>query len=70
MCIKINKKTPACFHRDWLQMPEFSQWLHDVKDDNTGVNQTHKKIKRSNMGKLALSDYAKDSEHLIKLKKV
>ena len=51
-------------------MPEFAQWLHDVKDDNTSVNQTHKKIKRSNMGKLALSDYAKDSEHLIELKKV
>ena len=66
----MNKKTQAYFHKDWSQMSEFAQWLHDVKDDNTSANQMHKKIKCSNMGKLALSDQAKVSEHLIKLEKV
>ena len=28
-------KKETYFQKDWLQMPEFAQWLHDVKDDNT-----------------------------------
>ena len=53
-------------------MPEFGQWLHDVKGDNTsaGCKICHKKIKLSSMGKLALSDYDNSSKDLIELKKV
>ena len=53
-------------------MPEFAQWLHDVKDDNTsaGCKICCKKIKLSSMGKSALSDHAKGSKHLIELKNV
>ena len=46
------------FQKDWLQMPEFAQWLHDVEDDNTtaGYKKCLKKIKLPMMGKSALSD--------------
>ena len=38
-------------------MPEFGQWLDDVKDDNTSAECKiyHKKIKLSSMGKVVLS---------------
>ena len=47
------------FQKDWLQMPEFAQWLHDVEDDNTtaGYKRCLKKIKLPMMGKSALSDH-------------
>ena len=69
---KINKKQQTCFHRDCLQIPEFGQWLHDVKDNNTSAECKicHKKIKLSTMGMFALSDYVNGSKHLIQLKKV
>ena len=68
----MSKKPQTYFQKDWLQMPEFAQWLHDVKDDNTsaGCIIYCKKIKLSIIGKSALSDHAKSSKHLIELEKV
>ena len=64
----MSKKPQTYFQKNWLQMPKFAQWLHDVKDDNTsaGCKICHKKIKLSIMGKLALGNHGKGSKHLIK----
>ena len=72
LCTKINKKQETYFHRDGLQIPEFGQWLHDVKDNNTSAKCKicHKKIKLSTMGMFPLSDYVNGSKYLIQSKKV
>ena len=41
-------KKETYFQKDWLQMPEFAQWLHDVKDDNTTAGYKRYLKKKSN----------------------
>ena len=48
-------------------MPEFTQWLHDVKDDNTSGG---RKICRKKSNSQAWESHPKGSKHLIELEKV
>ena len=33
----MRKKPQSYFQKDCFQMPEFAQWLHGLKDDNTSA---------------------------------
>lgn len=61
----MSKKTT--FQRAWLEIPDYSQWLREVKNDKFSAMCLYCKsvFSLSNMGKQAISSHVKSKKHKI-----